>query len=336
MVLRQNKVFSKITTMSLDLEFVNCNLCGRDQFDNYLTRIDLNLSIQGDFQLVRCRYCGLVYQNPRPAQNSINEIYPDNYDQFIKSSTEESSIINRIDRGYGLKKRIKSITRYKKPGRLLDIGCATGDFLEMMRDIAGWDVYGIEPSSHASDYARTHLGLQVKTGFLGEADYEAENFDVITMWNVLEHLVDPINTLKQIHKLLKPDGMLIFNTPNLDSLDARIFGPYWIGFELPRHFFVFSRRTLMLMLHDAGFRIIETRSIYGSHSAFMSSIRFWLRDQPISPNIRNLFESLLFSRILRAITLPYFFIADKLNLSTTPTDFCIKIDSESQDHRSCI
>jgi 2-polyprenyl-3-methyl-5-hydroxy-6-metoxy-1,4-benzoquinol methylase len=310
--------------MNLSFEFVPCNLCGREQFDVYLTRKDLNLFIPGDFRLVHCSNCGLVYLNPRPSIESLTEIYPQQYDQYVGTRRQDHSILARLDREYGLKKRVRNILHYKQSGRLLDIGCATGDFLDVMQEVPGWDVYGVEPSAYASEYARAKLGLRVKTGYLEEEDFEKEYFDAVTMWNVLEHLADPLNTLKMVHKLLKPDGMLIFNTPSLDSLDARIYGPYWIGFELPRHFNIFSRQTLNRILQETGFLIVETRCIYGSHAAFMSSLRFWLRDQSLSPYLCRFLESVIFSRVVRLLAIPYFFITDHLNLSSTPTDFCVK------------
>ncbi len=311
--------------MTLTLEHVRCNLCDHDDYDIYLIREDLNTFLPGEFQLVSCRNCGLVYQNPSPTINSFNTIYPIDYDQSTESIFRDTSRISRFSRLYGLRKQSKAIIRHKKKGRLLDVGCSTGNFLEIMNTLSGWELHGIEPNPHASEYARNQLGLNVITGLLDDVEYPEEHFDVITLWHVLEHLNDPSKTLQRLQKLLKPDGLLVITTPNLDSFDARIFGKYWIGYELPRHYYVFSLESLDDILRQAGFKLLETRYIYGSHAAFMSSLRFWLRGQKISSGLRSVTESVLFSPPTRVLTSPYFFIADRLKLSSAPTTFYVKV-----------
>lgn len=308
------------------MEFVKCNLCNSTQYKTYLVRNDLNLFLDGEFQLVKCANCGLVYMNPRPTPDELSSLYPDEYDQYTVAVSDEPSRWTYFDRRYGLRKRCRSILRHKRQGRLLDIGCATGDFLDEMRHYPGWEVHGIELSKYASEYARSRLQLTVKTGTLDTVDYPEHSFDVITLWNVLEHLPDPLDTFKKVHRLLKTGGLLVFNTPNLDSLDARIFGPYWIGYELPRHLFIFSRYTLNLLVKKSGFSIVETRCLYGSHAAAMSSVRFWLRAKARNAKWRELLERVLFTRVFRLVTLPGFFIMDQLQLSTSLTMFCKKMD----------
>jgi predicted SAM-dependent methyltransferase len=194
-----------------------------------------------------------------------------------------------------------------------------------MHNVPGWEVNGVEPNPMASEYARNELGLNVITGFLEDVEYPEEYFDVITLWHVLEHLSDPSRTLRRIHKLLKPDGLLVITTPNLNSFDAQIFGHCWIGYELPRHYYVFSLETLNDILQKAGFKLLGVRYIYGSHAAFMSSLRFWLRGQRFSPGMQSVIESIIFSSPFRVLTSPYFMIADRLKLSSAPTTFFAKV-----------
>ncbi len=306
---------------------VTCPICGSTDYRHFLTRKDYYLFLPGDFRLVQCTACGLVYLNPRPSADSLDEIYPQEYGPYTIGVREESWLQRRM-RTYGLYKRGKAIQRYKKSGRLLDVGCATGDFLFEMQQFLGWELCGVEPSQAASEYARKKLQLSIQKASVEEAIYPDDYFDVITMWNVIEHVPDPTAVLLKIRKWLKPDGILIFNTPNLDSLDARLLGPYWAGFELPRHFLIFSRQTLKTLLTRAGFKMIDSRCFYGSHALFMSGIRFWLRSRLQPPAPRPAIESLLFSLPVRVLFSPLMFLLDRLNLSTAPTSFCVKVQND--------
>jgi len=310
----------------IQLETVPCGLCGSTLFEVFLQRRDLSLFVEGEFQLVRCVECGLVYLNPRPMLSSLGEIYPEEYDQYTPLLRDEKSFVSRWLRLYGLRKRMRPIFQRKKSGRLLDVGCATGDFLEgMMITNKNWDLYGVEISVSASKYAREKLDLPIETGSVESVNYPEGFFDVITMWNVIEHLPDPLSTLRYLSRLLKQDGILVFNTPNLDSLDAKLYGRYWIGYELPRHFYVFAMKTLTSILRKAGFEIVDFRCLYGSHALAMSSLRFWMRDT-FPEWTEKLLSRLIFSLPVRVLLSPYFIIADKLNWSTAPTLVCKKCD----------
>jgi 2-polyprenyl-3-methyl-5-hydroxy-6-metoxy-1,4-benzoquinol methylase len=151
-------------------------------------------------------------------------------------------------------RRLDVIGKYRRrPGRLLDVGCAYGFFLEAARK-RGWDVDGIDISEHAVAYARDHLGLPAKAGVLEEAGYEPASFDVITAWDVVEHFPDPLRELQYLYTLLKPGGLLVLSTPDVGSPVARITGHRWMGFKLAEeHLYYFSRETIVEMLEEAGF-----------------------------------------------------------------------------------
>lgn len=310
---------------TVELEQVPCSLCGADNWELHLTRGDLNLFLGGNFRLVRCRACGLVYLNPRPPVERLGGLYRDDYDQYTVAVPAEPSWLARLDREYGLRKRCRVVLRRVARGRLLDVGCATGDFLWAMRRCPGWEVAGVELNPAAAHYARNRLQLDVRTGTLEAAGFEAGAFDVVTMWDVLEHLPDPAATLRLAAQLLRPGGLLVINTPNLDSFDARVFGKYWIGYELPRHLSVFSRRTLEALTAQAGFRTVDFRNLYGSHAWAMSSLRFWLRAHMKNDRLRARLEAVILSRPVRVLCLPYFLVMDQLRLSSGMTVSCLKV-----------
>jgi SAM-dependent methyltransferase len=308
--------------MSPEIEFesVTCNLCGSSAYDLYMERGDLNVFLPGIFTLVRCRSCGLIYQNPRPSPSSWDAIYPSEYDQYNHPDAQHESILKRLSREYGLAKRTKFIRRFKTKGSLLDVGCADGDFLKEMSKSSGWNVAGIEPHPEASQAAREN-GLNVRTGTLEDLESFKSQYDVITLWHVIEHLYDPNAALKIIYQLLRPGGVVVLTTSNQDSMDARIFGKYWIGVELPRHFYIYSIKSMNALLEQTGFTLIHTSCFYGSHAAFMSSVRFWLRrNGQISPKLENV----LFSLPIRIFLSPFFFLIDHLKASSPVTFVAVK------------
>lgn len=141
-------------------------------------------------------------------------------------------------------------------GRLLEVGCGSGVYAARMRSL-GWDVTCIEPDQQAAAIARDVFGLTVHAGTLDDVELEAGAFDAIAMGHVLEHVDDPIATLMQCRRLLKPGGTLIAVTPNIHSLGRRVFGPDWMHWDVPRHRYLFSRDSLMETVRRAGLRTVQ-------------------------------------------------------------------------------
>jgi SAM-dependent methyltransferase len=145
-------------------------------------------------------------------------------------------------------------------GRLLDVGCGNGSFLDQMRQL-GWDVTGVEPDGAAVTVAREKLGLRVFEGSLEEAGLPGGHYDAITMNHVIEHLPDPIVTLKECHRVLRPGGKLIVATPNINSMGSQVFGEHWRGLEVPRHLHLFCPQSLRMAAERAG---LEVRALWTS------------------------------------------------------------------------
>jgi len=284
-------------------EKVACDICGSEESSLFLERGDLNASLEGKFQLVKCLQCGLVYQNPRPTKDSWSYLYPNDYDQYDIDYINYKGI-SKFFHEYGLLKRLKFIQKYINTGNLLDIGCATGDFISYVSKFDGWKVIGIEPSVTANERARVN-GLGEIYSSIEECSkiFPEPTFDVVTLWNVIEHLYSPKDDLITIRNLLKDNGVIVITTPNIESFGSNIFKQYWIGYELPRHFFVFSKRTLTLLLEKTGYEVIEFSNLYGEHAAFMSSLQFLLR----GVTKRRIKLGFLFSPLFRVLTSPFFY-----------------------------
>lgn len=302
---------------------VNCPVCGVEHYQRIGTTRDRLLGIPGEFQMVRCLECGVVYLNPQPTTDEILHYYPVDYDAYAGARVDELSRLQRWSVAYGLYKRRRAITRYLASGRLLEVGCATGAFLETMRTAGDWDVYGVDISEHAVNYARDRLGLNVFLGQLAEAQFPAEYFDVVVMWDVLEHLPDPKIALGEVQRVLRDDGWLIFRIPNLDSWGAKFFDTYWAGFDVPRHFTTFSVATVQRLLETTGFKWYKAVCISGTYPTFVLSVRFWARDH-LSPGAQRWLVRILNLLPLRLVVAPWFRIVDWLRKSSVITVYARK------------
>lgn len=233
------------------IEYVNCNLCGSD--DNRLLYVKEDpLCDNSAFNIVQCKKCGLVYVNPRHNLEASSKRYTQRWFEggaYTDYMGAEKQIKNKFRR------KIKIMEKYKKGGRLLDVGCAAGFFLEVAKE-NGWDVCGVEISEYASNYARER-GLNVFTGDLTETTLPDEYFDVITMWEVIANLTDPHRNLIEAHRILKKDGLIIISTGDISSIFAKFRGINWQILSPGGHLYYFSSETLRKMLEITGFNIVK-------------------------------------------------------------------------------
>jgi len=299
-----------------------CPVCGSARRRLMFRREDLVGGVSGEFSMVRCLDCDTAYLNPRPASNNdLVALYPPQYDQFTKPIAEETTAIRRLERSYGLQKRFALLKRrLPRGGRLLDIGCATGDFAYHVSRQPAWEAECTEPNPGAAAIARERHGLKVFQGFIEDLDIAAGRYDAVTLWNVFEHMPSPSMALRAIHRALRPHGWLVLHTPHLDSLEARLFGKWWIGYEVPRHLVLFTRASLCALVEDHGFRVERSRAVYGSYAAFMSSVRLWAlgHTRAGNPTI-NLLDKSIVAVPLKILLAPYFALADRTLWSTFTT-----------------
>jgi SAM-dependent methyltransferase len=162
----------------------------------------------------------------------------------------------RVLRGWNLRNKRRLIERYCTQGSILDVGCGTGEFLTEMQG-AGWQVLGIEPASQARDFAEKD-DLRV----LDRIEKCHGRFDAITLWHVLEHIHEAHDLLRQLCKLLSPGGWLFIAVPNLESFDAKRYGPHWIAFDAPRHLYHFRPQDMRLFLHRHGLKVVCQRALF--------------------------------------------------------------------------
>ncbi len=312
------------------MQHVTCNFCGADDTELVNHGPDLLLQIPGDFYLVCCRRCGLIYQNPQLSFAELAAHYPDDYLPYQQPEGERPFSIEQTSHNQALARFCDRImARRPQPGRLLDVGCATGDFLFAMQQ-RGWQVQGVEPVIHAAALARQTFGLDVHTGLLEEAGYAPNQFDVVTLWDVLEHVADPLATLTETARILRPGGMLVFSLPNPASFEARLFGANWVGWERPRHLHLIPPELIPAYLQRVGLAFVGIESFSGRLRLTLLSIEFMLKDWGIPEQRWRRWLNLAYSWPLRLATWPLYKLGERLNRTTIMTVFAEKPGSQRQ------
>jgi 2-polyprenyl-3-methyl-5-hydroxy-6-metoxy-1,4-benzoquinol methylase len=303
------------------MKYVNCNYCGADQTEPVNHGPDLLLNRPEQYYLVRCCQCGLIYQNPQPTLEELSQHYPEDYKPYRHNIQDEKQVTRRLDAQYGLTRRSQQlISHHPEPGKLLDIGCATGLFINEMQ-LRGWHVQGVELSAYAAEYARQTFALDVVTGTVETAAFPSHTFDVITMWDVLEHVIDPKGTLAEIKRILKPGGMLALSLPNPSCIEARLFGSTWIGWDRPRHLHIFTPSVLKKYLNDAGFQNLTFESLGGRLGLTLLSLQLLLTQKGVNPSKIQTWTNIIYNWPFRVATWPIYRIGEKLNQTTVMNVF---------------
>lgn len=314
-----------IDTESLIWEDLACEWCHSTEYEIIVEGPDLQTGFPGTFQMVRCLQCGLYRQAPRLTWKSLEQYYDVTYHSYDTFEVEKLNWFKRIDKRYGPWKRLKAIEKYKSGGNLLEVGCGTGAFLEEALRSGRWNVTGVEPVKHAADFTRNKLDIPVYTELFGDANLPNESFDAVVLWNVLEHLDHPIDNLKKAWDVLKPGGVLVCSVPNLDSLEAEIFGRFWVGWELPRHLFVFPLHTLKTIYQGLGFNWLGTRCISTTYGTLGTTISFWTGSwKSKHPWIAKAFLALYWSPVIRLLLVIPLWVLDRFEKSTIITVFAQK------------
>lgn len=235
------------------LEDVACGLCGSRERSLHFA--------DGPFSVVRCNRCGLHYVTPRLKPGVLIEsVYDEGY--WSSDAAKDRGYTDyRADAPLYLKtyQRRKSVVarHFPRPGRVLDVGCAAGYFLSVMQK-EGWQVVGYEPSDAIRAQAQERLGgAPVHGGALEAAPLEPGSFDLVSFWDVIEHVPDPIQTLRFVRTLLKPTGKLLIETQNVQSRAAKWMGKKWQHYKHAEHIYHFDPGTLLKLFEAAGFELLE-------------------------------------------------------------------------------
>ncbi len=220
----------------------NCLVCNSISIAPFLSCKDYFVSGE-NFELYHCQNCGFTFTQDIPSASEIGPYYQS--ETYISHSNTRQGITNKLYhtvRNIMLHRKYRLIKNYTDGKELLDIGCGTGYFAHFMGQ-KGYHSRGMEPDANARNFARTQFQLSVEEPEKVLAEDHAQQFDVITLWHVLEHLHDPARYMAWMHRSLKDSGVLVVALPNCSSLDARYFKEYWAAYDVPRHLWHFTPKT---------------------------------------------------------------------------------------------
>jgi SAM-dependent methyltransferase len=175
-------------------------------------------------------------------------------EQRTQTYLSRQSLFEGIYRGY-----INRMKTYSRAGKLLDVGCNIGLFLKVARE-EGFDVTGVELNRDCAAYGRENFGLEIHSEYLDAIGFPSGSFEVVTLFDVLEHIPDLHNFLKEVRRIIRPGGLLVVQSPNLGSLMAELTGSQWSWLTPPDHLYHFTPETLQLLLHESGFTVKECRT----------------------------------------------------------------------------
>jgi SAM-dependent methyltransferase len=247
----------------------------------------------------------------------MGRYYPENYAPYKTAIDDESWALMRWVRRWNIRKYRHVVEQYATvpPKKILDIGCSTGIFLDEMRS-AGWYVAGIELSTAAVQYAEKRFDLNIITGRLIDVceQIDAGSISAATLWDVLEHTYDPFKTLAILNTILSKDGIIVLTIPHWESLDRMVFSNYWIGYDAPRHLYVFTREVISTLLQQTGFDIVDMHCAFGGYYTLLPSIKNWANRHIKNAEVRRLFYQLLSIPGMRLLTLPFDTAMDMLGL----------------------
>ncbi len=285
------------------LEHVNCNLCGADDYAVVYDALSGHVAREESFsasgnevltdRVVRCKRCGFVYVNPRLKAERIVKGYA--------SAEDETYVSQSAGRMATFVSGVKLIETFlPQKGKLLDVGCAAGFFVKAAKE-RGWQAHGVEPSHWLAKYGREKLGVDSRQGTLHTAKYAANSFDVVTFWDVLEHVPDPTADVKEAYRILKPGGLLVVNYPNFGSKLARLAGRKW-WFLLSVHLWYFTPKTIRLMLERNGFQpFFEKRHWQKLNLGYLV-----FRLQPYSPALYKIMNTIVSALRLQNQQIKYY------------------------------
>lgn len=243
------------------VHYTNCPVCGSSEISPLLTVKDHSVSKE-EFIIWQCGHCSLRFTQDVPDETSIGAYYQSS--NYISHSNTHKGLINQLYqqvRNYTLHQKASLIIdNTVKQGTILDLGAGIGAFLNTMKK-KGWEVNGIEPDEGARQQAKNLFHLPLSTT---EVLYQLpeNSFDAITLWHVLEHVHQLHLYVEQLKKLLKPKGKIFIAVPNYQSADSSVYKTYWAAYDVPRHLYHFTPKSIAVLMNRHGLKITAKKPMW--------------------------------------------------------------------------
>ncbi len=252
----------KATNLNKMVHYSSCPICGSKDVEDFLKAKDY--TVTGEiFPIQKCKNCTGAFTNDVPASPEIGAYYQS--ENYISHSDTSKGLVNSLYhkvRNHTLhsKKRLVLNSTQKQSGHVLDIGCGTAAFLNTMKN-AGWQITGVEPDATAREKAHALYNISP----LPSEDLKTlpgQSFDAITLWHVLEHVHDLHGYLHQIKTLLKPNGKIFIAVPNYTAFDARHYHEYWAAYDVPRHLYHFSPKSIAVLMNMHQLNVVALKPMW--------------------------------------------------------------------------
>ncbi len=297
-----------------------CPLCQSLHYVALFAAKDRMFELPGTFSVVRCRKCLVVFLSPMLSQAQVSAYYPPKK-YYAYGTAGKDSFFSKL-RAYLIQHyyhptllsriltlmipKVPAIPTQIKDGKILDVGCGTGETLLLLKDL-GWETYGMDIDKKAVTVAKKRGVDHVRVGaYQTIARYPDNFFDAIRLYHVIEHLDDPMRCLRLVRKKLKKRGQLIVGTPNVDSALSKIFGTDWYNVDVPRHLVLFSHHTLQQAVVRSGFSV--TRVEFCSAGGLLGSIQYVLREK------FGIRWNLIHTQWLVILCYPFEWVIDKIGI----------------------
>lgn len=236
----------------------SCVICNSNKISNFIELQDYFYTNES-FVIDVCNSCGYKFTNPYPEISNLGSYYKsENYISHTDNKNSLFFLIYQMVRRYSISKKFRILKKYLPSNntnpKVMDYGCATGEFLSFCRK-NNCQVVGVEPDEQSRNYASKKHNISVLPPDK-ILELEDNNFDVITLWHVLEHIPDLNEKLTKIHNLLKNNGVAVIAVPNCDSYDAKYYNKFWAGYDVPRHLHHFNHKTITHLLNNNNFEVL--------------------------------------------------------------------------------
>jgi 2-polyprenyl-3-methyl-5-hydroxy-6-metoxy-1,4-benzoquinol methylase len=248
--------------MDSTVHYTHCPVCGSASIEPVFSAKDYTVSGE-KFSIWQCRECTLRFTQDVPSVHAIGRYYKS--EDYISHTNTSRGAVNKLykavrKRTLKQKRQLVCKVTSKKQGSLLDVGSGTGSFVKEMKD-HGWQVTGLEPDADARKVAKEHFNCELEDSHKLFA-LAPDSFDAVTLWHVLEHVEDLTRYLEQLKLVLKSNGRLVIAVPNYTSLDASKYKGNWAAYDVPRHLYHFSPRSMRMLMERMGMQILEYKPMW--------------------------------------------------------------------------